>query len=68
MVNCFIEIRKSDLKTKLKSLKVRDKYQNQICDGVKEIIEQSLDDFILQSLEQNRIIEGIELQKGQQNL
>ena len=60
MANSFIEIRKSDLKRKLKELNIRWKYQDKICNGVKIIIEDALDDFIQQSIEQNRIIEGVE--------
>ena len=60
MVNSFIEIRKSDLKRRLKELNIRYKYQDDICQGVKNIINDALEDFIQQSIEQNRIIEGIE--------
>ena len=60
MVNCFIEIRKSTLKKRLNELNIRWKYQDNICNGVKAIIDDALEDFILQSIEQNRISEGQE--------
>jgi hypothetical protein len=53
MVNCFIEIKKSTLKRRLKGLHIRDKYQNKICDGVKKRIEDSLENFIQDSIRQN---------------
>lgn len=56
--NTFIHIRKRDIIEKLRELKIRDKYYNKICDGVKELINQSLNDFILESIEQNTIIQG----------
>jgi hypothetical protein len=60
MVNCFIEIKKSELKRRLKELNIRNKYQDSICDGVKNIIMDALEDFIQQSIEQNRIILGLD--------
>jgi hypothetical protein len=60
MVNCFIEIRKATLKRRLRELHIRYKYQDRICDGVKAIITDALEDFIQQSIEQNRIIEGVD--------
>jgi len=59
MVNCFIEIKKSTLKRRLKELHIRDKYRDDICKGVKAIIDDALEDFIQQSIEANRIILGI---------
>ena len=48
-------------------MKIRNKYQDRICDGVKNMIKDALDEFIDQSIEQNRIIEGIEsLEKWKQ--
>ncbi len=58
MVNCFIEISKSYLKRRLKELNIQRKYQDSICDGVKNIIDDALDDFIEQAIEQVIIISG----------
>ena len=58
MVNCFIEIRKSALKRRLKELNIRWKYQDKICNGVKAIIEDSLEDLIQQAIEERTKMEG----------
>lgn len=56
----FIEIKKSDLKRILKSKNIKNKYQDEICIGIRNIIFDSLEDTIEQSIEQLRIIEGQE--------
>lgn len=60
MTRTFIEIRKSELKQRLNECNIRAKFQNNICAGVKSIIMDSLDDFIQQAIEQNRIVKGLE--------
>jgi hypothetical protein len=52
MVNCYIEIKKSTMKRRLKELHVRDKHQDKICAVVKKNIEDSLEGFIQGAIEQ----------------
>lgn len=46
MVNSFIEIKKSDLKRKLKNLNIRTKYHDAICNTLKKTLEDKLDNFL----------------------
>ena len=48
------------MKRRLDKLNIDLKYQDDICDGVKIIIDDSLDNIIEQSIEETRIIQGLE--------
>lgn len=65
MVNCFIEIRKAELKRRLRELHIRNKYHDRICDDVKKSIETSLEAFIKGAVKKNMgchdVLEGEKL-------
>lgn len=60
MVNCFIEIRKSDLLRSLEKMNIKAKYREAICLAFKDNVTDSIEDFLLNAIKQTRIIEGQE--------
>jgi len=65
--NTFIQITKRCIKEILRDKNIRTKHHDDICNGVKTIITDAMDDLIDQAIEQNRIIQGDESLKKYSN-